>query len=296
MRGRIDHIADRLLDELEGQDEVDLAGDYSRRLPLDVICELLGLPNQDRRTFAAWTRAMLALKGPLSLVRAFGSIGKMTNYVREQIAECRRSPREGLISELVRAEEDGDKLDESELLSMVLLLLIAGFETTTHLVSDSVLALEQNPAQKQFLLADPVGRIERAVEELARHTSPVQSTKPRYVARDGEFFGQSLHRGDLILALVAAANADPAQFEHPERLQLDRFPNPHLVFSSGIHFCLGMQLARVETQSALTRLYARYPDLQVIEPNRLEWIERLGIRGVKALPVRLNATRVRLAA
>jgi len=124
----------------------------------------------------------------------------------------------------------------------------------------------------------------------------VPSTKLRFVARDGEFFGQSLHRGDLILALVAAANADPAQFDHPERLQLDRFPNPHLVFSSGIHFCLGMQLARVEAQSALSRLYARYPDLQVVEPDRLEWIERLGIRGVKALPVRLNATRARLAA
>jgi cytochrome P450 len=238
----------------------------------------------------------LSIRGPLSIARALGSIGKMTSYVRGQIEECRRAPRQGLISELVRAEEDGDKLDEGELLSMVLLLLIAGFETTTHLIEDSIIALEANPEQKAFLFADPIHRMERAVEELARFTSPVQSTKPRFVARDCEFFGQSLHRGDIILALVAAANSDPAQFDEPGRLRLDRFPNPHLVFSSGIHFCLGMQLARVEAQSALAKLYARYPKLQIIEPAKLQWIERLGIRGVKALPVRLNATRARLAA
>jgi len=138
--------------------------------------------------------------------------------------------------------------------------------------------------------------MERAVEELARYTSPVQSTKPRFVSRDGEFFGQTLKRGDIILALVAAANADPAQFDQPDRLKLDRFPNAHLVFSSGIHFCLGMQLARVEAQCALSRLYARYPNLQIVQPDDLKWIERLGIRGVKSLPVRLNAGQARLAA
>lgn len=179
---------------------------------------------------------------------------------------------------------------------MVFLLLIAGFETTTHLITDSVVALEQHPEQKAWLLADPGGRIERAVEELARFNSPVQSTKARYVAHDAEFFGQSLKRGEIILALVGAANADPAEFHQPDQLQLDRFPNQHLVFSSGIHFCLGMQLARVETQSALTRLYSRYPDLSVSSLDRLDWMERFGLRGLKALPVRLNGAKRRLAA
>jgi|SRR5579871_284732 len=296
MRGRIEQLADRILDTFEGQEEVDLANTYARRLPLDVICELLGLPHQDRETFNAWTRGMLSIKGPLSIARALGSIGRMTNYVRGQIEDCRRSPREGLISELVQAEADGDKLDEDELLSMVLLLLIAGFETTTHLIEDSVIALEQNPEQKAYLFADPAHRMERAVEELARFTSPVQSTKPRFVSRDSEFFGQTLHRGDIILALVAAANSDPAQFDHPERLRLDRFPNAHLVFSSGIHFCLGMQLARVEAQSALSKLYARFPNLELAQPGQFDWIERLGIRGVKTLPVRLISIRSRIAA
>ena len=296
MRGRIEQIADRLLDGFAGGDEIDLVGAYARRLPLDVICELLGLPHQDRETFAGWTKAMLSIRGPWSIARAYGSLMKMMDYVRGQIDECRADPREGLIGDLVRAETDGDKLDENELLSMVLLLLVAGFETTTHLIEDSVIALEQNPEQKAYLFADPVHRMERAVEELARFASPVESTKPRFVSRDTEFFGQPLRRGDFILAFVAAANADPAQFDHPEQLQLDRFPNPHLVFSSGIHFCLGMQLARVEAQSALARLYARYPEMQIVAPDKLEWIERLGIRGVKSLPVRLNVRRAQLAA
>ena len=129
-----------------------------------------------------------------------------------------------------------------------------------------MIALEQNPEQKAYLLADPAARMERAVEELARYNTPVQSTKPRYASRDCEFFGQKLERGDIVMGLLAGANYDPAVFDEPGRLKLDRFPNPHLVFSSGIHFCLGMQLARVEVQSALARLYAHYPSLTLAPP------------------------------
>ena len=296
MRGNIDRIADGILDGFEGRGGVDLAAEFSRRLPLAVIADLLGLPPKDRDEFAALAKRALSLNNTVDMILAIGSLGRMIDYVRGEIEAARRDPRPGLIGELVHAEEEGDKLDAGELLSMVVLLLIAGFETTTHLISDSVLALEQHPEQKAWLLADPAGRMERAVEELARFSSPVQSTKPRYVARDTEFFGQALRRGEVIMALVAAANADPAAFERPERLDLDRFPNPHLVFSSGIHFCLGQQLARVETQAALTRLYARFPDLQLASPDRVEWIERLGIRGPKTLPLRLNAPARRLAA
>ncbi len=261
-----------------------------------MICELLGLPDQDRQIFSMWTKTAVSLRGTFGLFRMMRSMNKVIGYVRGQIEECRRSPREGLISELIRAEADGDKLDENELVSMVVLLLVAGFETTTHLISDSVVALEQNPAQKAYLFADPANRMERAVEELARYTSPVQGTKPRYVAHDREFFGQQLKRGEFIMGLVAAANADPAEFDQPERLKLDRFPNPHLVFSSGIHFCLGMQLARVEAQSAISRLYGRYPNLALAAPDNLQWMDRAGLRGLTSLPLRLNAEPVRRAA
>jgi len=296
MRGRIELLADRILDGFEGRGEVDLAGEFSRRLPLEVICDLLGLPDADRAEFSAWSRAFV-LKNALDLARVMGAVDRMSAYLRGQIEACRRAPRAGLISELVRDEEDGDKLSEDELLAMVFLLLIAGFETTTHLISDSVIALEQNPEQRAFLLADPARRMEHAVEELARYASPVQTTKPRYVARDTEWFGAKLHRGDLVMACLASANSDPAQFAAPEQLELDRFPNPHLAFSSGIHFCLGMQLARVETQSALGRLYARFPDLRIAPPEQIRWASRLGIRGVAALPTRLQpAITVNLAA
>ena len=296
MRAPIEKIADEILDELAGRDEVDLSNEFSRRLPLGVICDLLGLPVGDREAFSDWARTAISMKNAFDIVRAAGSFDKMLAYMRGQIAECRRAPRPGLISELVAAEEDGDQLSEEELLSMIVLLLIAGFETTTHLITDSIVALDQNPEQKAWLLADPDGRMERAVEELARFNSPVEGTKPRFVSRDVDFFGQRLRRGEMIMALTAAANADPAIFEAPEQLRLDRFPNPHLVFSSGIHFCLGMQLARVEAQAALSRLYSRFPELQIAPAAELAWIERLGIRGVSALPARLRPTPERLAA
>jgi len=289
MRGEIEAIADGLLEEMEGRGEIDLVADYARRLPLDVICALLGLPLQNRDLFSSWSTAVTSMGSSFAIFRAFLSMRGVVDYVRGQIDECRRQPREGMIAALVHAEEDGDKLSEDELVSMVFLLLFGGFETTTHFITDGVIALEQNPEQKAFLLADPASRIERAVEELGRFTTPVQSTKPRYVARDCDFFGQRLQRGDNIVGLLAAANYDPAVFEAPEKLKLDRFPNPHLVFGTGIHFCLGMQLARVEVQSALVRLYARYPNLELADPDHLDWIKRFGLRGVLSLPVRLNS-------
>ncbi|HET6971417.1 MAG TPA: hypothetical protein VFH92_09850, partial [Phenylobacterium sp.] len=221
MRPGIVAIADRILDGLDPDGEVDLVTAFSRRLPMEVICDLLGLPEADRAEFAGLARRALQVASAPGLLLAAGAFTRMIAYLRGQVGKARRSGQPGLIGELVRAGEVGDRLDEDELLSMIALLLIAGFETTTHLISDSVIALELNPDQKAWLLADPAERMERAVEELARFASPVQSTKPRYVARDAEFFGQRLARGDLILALVAAASADPAAFDRPEALRLD---------------------------------------------------------------------------
>lgn len=287
MRSTIDALADRLIDDFEGG-TVDLSAALARRLPTEVICDLLGIPPTDRPRFADLARQAFQMRSVFDLVRAMGLLRKMAGYLREEIENARRYPRPGLIGELVAAEADGERLSEDELLAMVFLLLAAGLETTTHLIADSVLALDGNPEQKAWLLADPAARMERAVEELARLCGPVQMTKPRYVARDVDFFGASLRRGDIIMAILASANLDPAVFDAPDELRLDRFPNPHLVFSSGVHFCLGMQLARVETQSALSRLYARYPDLAVVDPEHPDWLERPGLRGLRSLPVRLG--------
>jgi cytochrome P450 len=296
MRGDVEAIAERIIDGFEGRAEIDLVDAYARELPLAVICDLLGLPPAERAEFTALAQQALSINSAIGLFLAVGAFNRILDYGRRQIEAARRAPRPGLIAELVHAEEAGDTLDEAELLAMIMLLLIAGFETTRHLIADSVLALEQHPGQKAWLFADPAARIERAVEELARYTSPVQSTKPRFVARDAEFFGAHLRRGEVIMALLASANTDPAVFEAPDELRLDRFPNPHLVFSSGVHFCLGLQLARLEAQTALSRLYARLPHLRLAAPERIEWVERLGVRGPKSLPVRLRPNAQRLAA
>ena len=296
MRPDVEKVADTLLDRFEGKAEIELVDDYARQLPLAVICDLLGLPDADRAEFSALAQQALTINSALGLILAAPAFGKMLDYGRRQIEAARRSPQAGLIGELVRAEDEGDRLDEGELLAMIVLLLVAGFETTRHLIADSVIFLERHPDQKAWLLADPAARIERAVEELARYASPVQATKPRYVARDAEFFGARLKRGEIIMALLASANCDPAAFDAPDELRLERFPNPHMVFSSGVHFCLGMQLARLEAQSALTRLYARFPDLSLATPDQVDWVERLGIRGPKTLRVRLRSSPAQLAA
>lgn len=296
LRGRIEQVADALLDGLEGRDEVDICADYANRLPVAVICELLGLPDSDRREFSDWARTAVAVTGLLGVLRSIGVVNRMSAYLRGQIEACRRTPRVGLISELIRAGEDGDRLSEHELLAMVLMLLVAGFETTANLIGACVMVLEQEPAQKAWLLADPGVRMERAVEELARHISPVQMSGAQFAAEDMELLGVGLRRGEPVMGLIASANTDPAVFEDAERLRLDRFPNPHLVFSAGVHFCLGMQLARVETQSALARLYDRFPDLQLAAPGRVEWTRRFGFRGPRTLPVRLNQVSKRAAA
>jgi cytochrome P450 len=296
LRGRVEQVADALLDGLDGRDEVELCAEYANRLPITVICELLGLPEGDRVEFCRWTRMAVAINGTLGMLRAMGGVNRMSAYLRGQIEDCRRRPRPGLISELIRAREDDDSLSEDELLAMVLMLLVAGFETTANLIGACVMTLEQNPGQKAWLLADPAARMERAVEELGRYISPVQMTGVHFVARDMDFLGARLRKGETITGLIAAANTDPEVFEDADRLMLDRFPNPHLVFSAGIHFCLGMQLARVETQAALSRLYARFPDLGLAAPDHIEWTRRFGFRGPAALPVRLNAGPVRKAA
>ncbi len=285
MRGDIEDRADRLLGDMSG--ETDLVSAYARKLPMEVICDLLGLPEKDYPFFTKWATAIAGVNSVWGILRFVPALRQLTRYLQGQIEEVRQEPRKGIIGELILAEEDGDRLSADELVSMIFLLLVAGFETTTNLISGAVFDLETHPEQKAWFLEDLNGRMERAVEELGRHVSSIQGTKPRYVARDTEFFGERLSRGDIVMALPAAANADPAIFDEPDELRLNRFPNPHLVFSTGVHFCLGQQLARVETQSALKCLYSQYPNLQLVS-NEPDYANRIGHRALSTLRVRLN--------
>lgn len=288
MSPRIEEIADQLIDTLAANEPVDLMETFARPFPLAVICEVLGLPASDRAMFMASSAKLTTASSPVGLIKALPGINRLLRYLRTQFDAARKSPSSGLISELVRAEQDGDKLTEDELLAMVFLLLIAGHETTTHLVSGGLLALLQNPDQKARLMAE-WDREGLAVEELLRFVSPVQMSKPRTAVRDQTFAGVEIKRGDFVMAFLASANSDPAQFEAPETLDIFRQPNKHLGFGAGIHFCLGIQLARAETAIALRRLLTRYPNLRLAcDETELGHHRRLGLRALQSLPVVLD--------
>jgi cytochrome P450 len=288
LRGRISDLCDHLLDRLAGPGPVDLMEGLARPLPLTVIGELLGLPEEDRPQFRRWVQALMSITSLWRAFRFLPSLFRLVGYFRRHFEQCRRQPRPGLMTALVQAEQDGDKLSENELLGMAFLLLVAGHETTVHLIGGGVLALLEAPEQKARLLAD-WSLAPSAVEELLRFVSPVQIAKPRYVRRDLAFYGLPLKRGEVLIPMLASANADPARFEDPEQMDLSRAPNPHVAFGTGMHFCLGAQLARVEAQVVLEKLFTRFPNLSVAVPgSALQYTGRLGMRALTALPVRLT--------
>jgi cytochrome P450 len=288
LRPRIAGLCDALLDRMAGSGRVDLIGQFARPLPLTVICELMGLPPRDRPRFSRWVADMVSVDSLLGLVLLLPALIQLTRYFGRHLRECRRRPRPGLMTALVQAEQDGDRLSEEELLSTAFLLLFAGHETTVHLIGGGVLALLERPEQKGRLLSD-WSLAPSAVEELLRFVSPVQLSEARHVGRDLEFHGRALRRGDYVTGMLAAANADPARFVDPERLDVARSPNPHVAFGTGTHFCVGAQLARVETQVALERLFTRFPRLSLAAPaSTLRYGGAIGFRALAALPVRLT--------
>jgi cytochrome P450 len=286
MEPHIRAIADRLADELfVAGSPADLVQRYARLLPLAVICELLGLPMADRPKFIAWANSIANLSSVFGVLRLIGGLVRMRRYLRERLQAAREEGGEGLIAELVRVEKEGGRITPDEMVSMVFLLLGAGSETTTHLISGSVFELLKDPVRRDWLAAD-WSRAGMAVEEFLRFVSPVQFSKPRYVRQDVDLDGVKLKKGDRIIAMIVAANLDPEANDHPERLDLERRPNRHLSFGTGIHFCLGHQLARIEGTCALQALFTRWPRLKLaVEPSEIRWRRRPGIRMIAELPV-----------
>ncbi len=292
LRERIASIANRHLEQMEKQagtsGDVDLIQNFARPIPFVVICELLGVPEGDRHILEKHMGPLSSVRSAWGVFRALPGIKKVLNYFREQFELCRRNPRPGLVSDLVHVEQEGDRLSEDELLSMVVLLFFAGHETTVHLISHCVLTLEMHPEAKQQLRNDWT-MLETAVEEIHRFASPVQMTKPRYLSKDVELFGRHLKKGQSMIAFLAGANYDPSKFAEPEQLRLERSPNPHLGFGTGIHVCQGLKLARAETQVAIRALYETFPDLKLSQTyEQIRWNRRIGIRGMKALPIQLG--------
>ena len=274
---------DKAAEVAQRDGRVDLLEHFARPFPLTVICELLGLPLEDRPKFRKWFAPFSNVSSLFGIFSASSGLRRIAKYLRAQIQTVRQQPRDGLLTELVRAEYEGHQLSEEELLAMIFLLLVAGHETTVHLICNAILALLQHPETKSQLFADP-SKYDAAIEEVLRFCSPLQMGKPRFVARDMPYYGQFLRRGETIIPLIACANYDPDRFENPLRFDIDRPRNYHMSFGSGPHVCLGMKLARAETSAALKNLFARWPNLQAaFDLQHPDWSQRLGTRGMKTL-------------
>src|SRR6266568_4662094 len=288
MEPHIQAIGDQLAREMFAEGApADLVDRFARRLPLSVICELLGLPLSARPKFVAWASGFTRFTGALGFFTVLPKVVAMKRYLERHLETVRQQGGQGLIAEIVQVEKDGGQISPNEIVSMVFLLLFAGHETTTHLISGSVFELLKNPDLRDWL-EDDWSRVDLAVEEFLRFITPVQFTKPRYVRRDIELGGVRLAKGDKIMVMLAAANMDPRANPDPDRLDLQRKPNRHIACGTGIHFCLGHQLARIEGRCALKSLFRRWPELSLaVDPSKITWRKRPGFMAIDRLPVRV---------
>jgi len=287
MRPRGAALVDELLDRFRPGDEMELIGDLASPLPVTIIAEMLGVPAEDRERFRHWSDEAIRTLGEGSLddrLRAEAAVQELGSYLIEVAEQRRREPREDLLSSLVRAEEAGDRLTETELATMCVLLLVAGNETTTKAIANGLLALLRHPDQLALLREDPE-RIPGAVDELLRFDGPVQLTS-RIALAEGEIHGRRVRPGQQIVLLLAAANRDPRVFAEPDRLDVTRENVRALAFGRGPHFCLGAQLARLETALALEGLIRRFPDLRRTGAP-IVWGDNTVLRGPTRLPLRL---------
>lgn len=286
MEPQIRTIADRLAGELFSQESpADLVARFAQILPLAVICELLGLPEADRPTFIGWANSMSRINSAIGLLSVLPAFKRMRRYMDGRLRVARARGGEGLIAELVRVETEGGRIDSDEMISMLFLLLNAGSLTTAHLISGSVFELLRDSARRDWLVQD-WSRAGLAVEEFLRFVSPVMFSKPRFVRQDVDLGRVKLRKGDRVMAMIVGANLDPQANEHPERLDLARRPNRHLSFGTGIHFCLGHQLARLEAIAALKALFVRWPKLRLaVDAADVKWRRRPGLRSLERLPV-----------
>jgi cytochrome P450 len=287
LRSRIEHIADQLLDQIHTipvGEATDLIAAYALPLPMTVICELIGVPEPDRADFR--TRTTVLAGGYFADRDEFAAAAtEQTHYVRALVEHKRRHPSDDLLSALVVVRENGDRLSEDELTSMVWILVAAGHETTVNLITNAVHALLTHPAQLTLLRTDPT-LIETAVEEFLRLDGPLQTAIPLRATTSLRIANQYIPAGDTVLAGLLAANHDPARFTDPDTLDIARADNAHIAFGHGPHYCLGAPLARLEARIAIARLLARFPNLHLAVPaDQLRWRPNFLLHNLTTLPI-----------
>jgi cytochrome P450 len=289
LRGALEARVDELLEGMADKSPCSVVRDLAFPLPADAIAMLLGVPSDRRDDFRRWSRmlgglVMGKLERPNVWERALGAERNFSTLFGDLIARYEREPEDNLISELIRARDAGEYLDPDQMIGACTLILFAGHETTANLIASGTLALLQNPSQLERLRTEPE-RIETAVEEMLRYDGP-SKVNVRRVRESFEFEGKPFEKGQKVFISTAAANHDPEEFPDPDRFDIARDPNRHVGFGWGRHFCLGAQLARLETQIAIGRLVARFPKL-ALAPQELAWepiILGRSLKGLEVLP------------
>jgi cytochrome P450 len=288
---RVRELVGTLLERMAAAERVDLVADFALPLPLTVISEMLGVPERDRLRFRRWFSSLVGASASnrpnLSLLLKVPDILAMMRFLRRLVVERRAYPGDDLVSRLALAQEGDDRLSEDELVAMVGILLIAGYETTVNLIATGMLLLLGHPDQLVRLREDPA-LIDSAVEELLRLATPVDVATERYAREEVEIAGVTIPRGALVLVAIVSANADEMRFPQPERMDVSRAENRHLAFGLGPHYCLGAPLARMEARVALEALLQRFPQLRLAMPaEQLHWRPGVSLRGLVSLPVSL---------
>lgn len=288
LRPQIQMLVDELLDRVEGRGAMDFIRQFAYPLPLNVICDMLGIVREDRDRFEFGGRASGRLIDPTPMTEeelqaANDSFTQWEGYFREMFAERRRNPKDDLTTVLVQAEEDGDRLSEAELVGNMILLFGAGHETTVNLLGNGLLALLSDRDQYERLKADP-DLVPGAVDEMLRYDSSVQMTG-RMAMEDVEVGDVTIPAGEHVLCLLGAANRDPERFDDPDAFRIDREDVRPMSFGGGIHHCLGAQLARVEADVAFRTIVKRLPDLKLDLDGEPDWRPTFTLRGLLSLPV-----------
>jgi hypothetical protein len=287
LRSHIREIVAQLLDRVERDHRMDVIRDLAEPLPAIVTAEMLGVPVEDREQLKGWTADFAEMLGnfqhnPERVPRMLRAVQEMTAYFHDAIRQQRVMPREGLVSSLMNAELDGDRLTDEEVVATCIVTMVGGQETTTNLIGNGVLTLIRHPAEFERLRND-IGLVPGAVEEMLRYESPSQHTG-RLAPADRELGGKLIRTGQAVMAVMAAANRDPARFADPDHFDIGRQDNRHLAFGYAAHFCFGAALARIEGQEAFEGLLRRTPHLELAD-GPLVWRNNSGLRGVTALNV-----------
>lgn len=277
---RITAVTSELMDQVEGQGHLDIIDDLAGPLPTIIIAELLGVPIEEQEKFKLWTNQLI---GSAPVPPGVNPQAVMAHYYREVLTSRRREPRDDLISALLAAQVDGEHLSEEELLGFCILLLLAGNETTTTLLGNALLTLDEHPAAMDELRADP-SLIPGAIEEILRYRSPVRLLM-RETTREVELSGQRIPAGERVMVWLASADRDEEQFPDPDTFDIRRTPNRHLAFGYGIHFCLGAPLARLEARIALERMLARWTNIRRANQEPLEPLTSYVLLGLRHLPI-----------